>query len=346
LLNGEPAVFLCVYPTRQAQPKRVRARVQEALVELRRHLPPGLDLGLRFDLSAGRQTVGYLLLDLAIPAGASPKQARDMLRRCAALVASTAGIRDVLALPDNPFDLFADQPCILASLAPAVMREAGRDRVVQATRSLLEEFKTAQVRLREPLSGYPIDLAVHGPDDSKVRALATKLADGLRCSRKLIDVAADRASELQRQLYVDIDRLRAADLGLSLSDINAAIQTALGAYYVNDFDRFGRTWRVVVQLGDRSSEQVENLRQLNLRNKRGDMVPLGTVAAVRPAKAPAALDRLDGRPMVQITANPAAGVSPADARKLCEELAKEVRKELRLPAEYRLTWLGEVPAGR
>ncbi len=65
------------------------------------------------------------------------------------------------------------------------------------------------------------------------------------------------------------------------------------------------------------------------------------VLDVSETKGPAALCRLDGKPMVEITANLAAGMTPTEARSLCESLAEEVRKELELPREYRLTWMQE-----
>ncbi len=69
------------------------------------------------------------------------------------------------------------------------------------------------------------------------------------------------------------------------------------------------------------------------------MVPLATLVKVRQVEAPAVLDFLDLQPMVEITANPASGVSLDQARKICTLLADGIRKELGLPAEYRLTWL-------
>jgi multidrug efflux pump subunit AcrB len=332
--NGQPGVFLCVYPSRQARPKQLTASVQEVLGQLRRRLPRGLALGIRFDFSSDREAPGYLLVDLTLPDSASPERAAHVLRKCADLVGRTAGVRDVLALSEDPFGLFADRPCVLVTLGP------GRDRSVQAIRTRLEEgIPDAQVRLCESLSGYPIDLAVHGPDGHKVRQLAATLAERLYDSKRLTDVAADRASMPRPQLYVDIDRTKAKSMGVALTDVFDVLQASLGGYYVNDFNRFGRTWQVVVQLGDRWRAQVEDLKQLKVRNKRGDMVPLGTLAAIRHIEGSTALDRLDGRPMVEVTANPATGVSPREARKLCEELLAQVRKEQRLPDEYRVTWL-------
>src|SRR5581483_1390688 len=109
--------------------------------------------------------------------------------------------------------------------------------------------------------------------------------------------------------------------------------------------RFGRTVQVAVQV-EAARKQAEDLAKLKVRNAKGQMVPLGALAVVRELTAPAVVHRLDGRPAVQLTANPAPGGSLAEARALCEAAAEEVRKELRLPADYRLTWLREPPASK
>src|SRR5262249_8608713 len=108
---------------------------------------------------------------------------------------------------------------------------------------------------------------------------------------------------------------------------------------LSDFTRFGRTWRVEVQAVPGSGDWAKGFRKLKIRNARGQMIPLNTLVKVGEAEGPAALDFLDFWPMVEITANPDSGVKLDAARKLCEVLAEEVRKELRLPADYRLYWL-------
>jgi multidrug efflux pump subunit AcrB len=96
---------------------------------------------------------------------------------------------------------------------------------------------------------------------------------------------------------------------------------------------------VRVEIAPGSGDLAKDVGKLQVRNARGQMIPLGAFVRVREVEAPEALDFLDGRPMVEVTANPAAGVAPARARTQCETLAEEVRKELRLSAAYRLRWL-------
>jgi multidrug efflux pump subunit AcrB len=178
-----------------------------------------------------------------------------------------------------------------------------------------------------------------------VREWATKLAGRLGRSKKLTDVWANPDSTPRPQLMIDIDRTEAAARGVSVAEVFDTLQVLGGSLYVNDFGRFGRTWRVEIQAKAGSGGWAKDLRKLKVRNARGQMVPLAAFVQVRETEGPLALDFLDSRPMVEITANPGPEVSLAQARALCETLAEEVRKELRLPAQYRLTWLQEIPAG-
>src|SRR5207302_8373904 len=80
------------------------------------------------------------------------------------------------------------------------------------------------------------------------------------------------------QFYVDIDRTKAKTMGVALTDVFDALQAYLGSYYVNDFNRFGRTWQVNVQADASFRMDADTVRQLKVRNGDGDMVPLGAVA--------------------------------------------------------------------
>jgi multidrug efflux pump subunit AcrB len=222
---------------------------------------------------------------------------------------------------------------------------------LRTIRARLEEIPEMALRLRDlsgpgrfPRCGYPIDLAVHGPEADQVRELAQELTARMRRSKKLTDVWLNPDSEPQPQLYLDIDRKTAKAMDVSLQDLFNTFEASLGRLDVNDFDRFGRTWQVRVDGKEVSRRQMYDLKQLKVRNADGQMVPVSKLVTVREVKGASVLERLDGQPMVEITANPASEVSLAEVRALCETLAEEVRKELRLPATYRLAWLVEMPA--
>src|SRR5262249_55871945 len=102
------------------------------------------------------------------------------------------------------------------------------------------------------------------------------------------------------QLYVDIDRTKAKTMGVALTDVFDALQAYLGSYYVNDFNRFGRTWQVNVQADAPFRTDAETVRQLKVRNADGDMVPLGAVAEVRDSAGPSQITRYNLFPAASI----------------------------------------------
>jgi multidrug efflux pump subunit AcrB len=356
-LNGKAAVLLAVYPTARASPRTVSAAVRDRLSALRRRLPRGMTLDVAFDFAPnleGQERAappGYLLLDLDLPPGASPERLAKVLDQCAARLREVKGVGDVLALSENPFDRHRDQPCILIGLRAMDQRPAGREPLIRAVRARLRVVAGLTLRVRDlsgpgalARGGYPIDLALHGPEADGVREWAKKLGGRLRRSQELTDLWVNPDATPRPQLHVVIDRTAAADLGVSVQDVFDVLQIYCGSLDVSNVQHLGRTWQVVVRADTGARDRAKNLRRLKVRNAKGQMVPLGSLARIHETEAPAAINRLGGEPMIQITANPAPGVQPARACHLCEQQAEKVRKELRLPANYRLTRLRDLPA--
>jgi multidrug efflux pump subunit AcrB len=354
-LNGQPVVLLALFPAPQVRPRELSRALGDKLAQLRLNQPEGVQVDVAFDFTPNleapeqRATPDYLLLDVTLPAGASVERTSAVLERCAALLRGMQGVQDVLALTDHPFDRASNQACLLVRLAPADRRQANREQLTQTIRTRLgDEVAEMALRVRDlsgrgrfPRCGYPIEFALVGPEQDRLMAWAEKLADRLAQNPKLTDVGTSPGATRQPQLSLDVDRAQAKALGVSLDDLFTVLQVHLGSLYVNDFNGFGRTWQVRVQAGPRFRNQAEDLKQLKVRNTQGDMVPVAQFVSVREIEAAGVLERLDGKPMVAITANPAPGESLAAARSLCESLAEEIRKELQLSAEYRLTWRQE-----
>jgi multidrug efflux pump subunit AcrB len=349
-LNGKPGVVLVTYPTGQIPPRRLSTAIQRKLSALRKRLPEGLTLEVAFDLSTNQEAEERqaapesLLLEPALPFGASAERTWAALEHCESLLHEIEGVKDVLALSDNPFDQMQNQSCILVSLAPP----AGREKLIQIIRKRLEKVSGMTLRLRDlaapgrlPRGAYPIDFAIHGPDADQVRNLSQKLTERLRQSGKLTDLWSDAGSKPQPQLFLDVDRTAVKKHGVAPEDVFNTLQVYFGSALVNDLNRFSRSWQVIVHVEPRHKGQVEAIKQLKVRNTRGEMVALGSFVKVREIAAATHLDFLDSRPMAHITANPSGGVALAEVRRLCEILAEDVRKELRLRPEYRLTWLQE-----
>src|SRR5205807_2752440 len=93
------------------------------------------------------------------------------------------------------------------------------------------------------------------------------------------------------QLYMDVNRRKVAALGVPLQDVNQTAQVYLGSLYVNSYNAFGRYWQVTVQAEGRYRKQVADVNLLQVRNRWGEMVPLGTLANVREVTGPVMVQR-------------------------------------------------------
>jgi multidrug efflux pump len=123
------------------------------------------------------------------------------------------------------------------------------------------------------------------------------------------------------QLYVDIDREKVKSMAVSLSDVFDVLQAYLGAYYVNDFNRFGRTWQVNVQADAPFRTDPQAIKQLKVRNADGDMVPLGAVVEVRDSAGPTQVVRYNMFPAAPINGASLPGVSAGEVIAAMDQLA-------------------------
>jgi hydrophobe/amphiphile efflux-1 (HAE1) family protein len=134
-------------------------------------------------------------------------------------------------------------------------------------------------------------------------------------------------------LYADIDRLKAEKVGLTPTNVFAALQLYLGSQYVNDFNYLGRTFQVLVQGDQEFRRTPEDIARLKARNTAGEMVPIGTVANFRDETRPYRVPRYNLYPASEILGAAAAGISSGTAMDRMEQLAKEV-----LPAGMTFEW--------
>jgi len=129
------------------------------------------------------------------------------------------------------------------------------------------------------------------------------------------------------QLDVAIDRTQAKSQGVRLADVFESLQVYLGSLYVNDFNRFGRTYKVMAQADADHRMQAEAIGRLQVRNATGDMLPLSSFVTVTPSSGPDRVIHYNGYPSTDISGGSMAGVSSGQAVAVMERLAKEVLPE-------------------
>ncbi|MCK3853776.1 efflux RND transporter permease subunit [Pseudomonas sp. W2Jun17] len=129
------------------------------------------------------------------------------------------------------------------------------------------------------------------------------------------------------QLNVDIDRTQVKSQGVRLADVFESLQVYLGSLYVNDFNRFGRTYKVTAQADADHRMQAEAIGRLQVRNAAGNMLPLSAFVTVTPGSGPDRVIHYNGYPSADISGGAMPGVSSGQAVALMERLAQEVLPE-------------------
>jgi len=146
------------------------------------------------------------------------------------------------------------------------------------------------------------------------------------------------------QLKVDVDRIKAKSMRVPLSEVFDTLQIYLGSLYVNDFNLFGRTYQVTAQADAPFRREPKDIMDLKTRNASGQIVPLGTLVAVREMTGPDKIVRYNMYPSAELTGTAARGISSGQAIALMERLARE-----KLPASMGFEWteltLQEILAG-
>jgi len=159
--------------------------------------------------------------------------------------------------------------------------------------------------------------------------------DALKADPLLTDIRGTFKPNLA-QLRVDVDREKALSLGVSLDDLYATLQATIGALYVNDFNRSGRTFRVQVQSEADFRSRPEDIGRPYVRGAGGAMVPLAALVSVRPAVGPEFLERFDGFLAAKVLGSGVPGSSSGEVIRRVEEIAAQT-----LPEGYRLAWTGQ-----
>src|SRR3982075_2111642 len=137
------------------------------------------------------------------------------------------------------------------------------------------------------------------------------------------------------QLYVDVDRDKAKALGVPLQELYGALAGTLGNFYVNDFNKYGRTWQVLLSAEPGYRKTPENIGEIYVRSERGEMIPVRSLANVKYASGPDSMTRFNNLPAVKLFGQGAPGTSSGQAIEEAERLAREV-----LPADFSFDWGG------
>lgn len=137
------------------------------------------------------------------------------------------------------------------------------------------------------------------------------------------------------QLFVDLDREKAKALGISIDEAFATLSATFGNYYVNDFNKYGRTWQVLMSARSDFKMNPEDIGHIYVRSAQGKMIPLSAIATVKFTAGPDTQDRFNNLPAVKIFGSGKSGVSSGQAISRVEQLLDES-----LPSDFSYDWSG------
>jgi HAE1 family hydrophobic/amphiphilic exporter-1 len=137
------------------------------------------------------------------------------------------------------------------------------------------------------------------------------------------------------QYFIDVDRVKAKNLGVSLNEIFATLQAQMGSLYINDFNKFGQTYKVIMQAESAYRTDLTDLDHFYMKSSDGHMVPLSTLVTTHPILGPDVAPRYNLYRAASVRANAAPGYSTGEAMTAFEELAAQT-----LPDGYRIEWTG------
>jgi multidrug efflux pump len=290
------------------------------------------------------QDKGYLIVNIQLPDSASLERTVEVTEAVEKIALETPGVAHAVAVPGTSFVLNANSsnygnmfiilkpfderrdPALTGEAIAARLRARVRKEVPEA-RVLV--FGAPAVRGLGNAGGFKMMIEATGDVDlNDLQARADALA--AKANKETGPVGVFNGFRAQTpQLYVHIDRTKAKTSGVELKDVFDALQAYLGSYYVNDFNRFGRTWQVNVQADAPFRADAETVRQLKVRNADGDMVPLGAVAEVRDSTGPVTITRYNMFPAATVTGSWQPGTSTGDVLRTMEDLSdKELPRSM------------------
>jgi HAE1 family hydrophobic/amphiphilic exporter-1 len=291
---------------------------------------------------------GYFLMNIQLPAAASLQRSDAVTRKVDALLSKTEGISDYATIVG--FSLLtrvtaSNNAFYFVRLKPWDERHGAQmearaivDRLNRQLHATVPEAAAFAIMPPSiPGLGQQGGFSFWLQDRSggSIEFLDAELQRFLTAARarpELAGVTSTFAASVP-QMYADVDRDKVLSQGVALGDVYQTMQTFLGGLYINQFNRFGRQWRVFLQAEGEDRTSASQVGQFYVRNDSGTMVPLSTLQTMKQASGPMFTNRFNVYRAAQITGAAAPGYSSGQALAALEDLAKTT-----LPPQFSYDW--------
>jgi multidrug efflux pump subunit AcrB len=284
------------------------------------------------------QDKGYLLVNVQLPDSASVQRTSQVMRRIEEITLKTPGVKHTVAVAGQSVLLNANAPNFGAVfvMLDDFSRRTPDNLSGDVIAARLEEVLQKEIRggLINVFGAPPLDglgtaggfkVVIEDRGDNGMKSLQ-HVADDVVARGTQTDGLQGLFTSFRANtpwLYLNIDRTQAKTKGVSMGEIFNVLQVNLGSLYVNDFNRFGRTWQVNVQAGANFRRDIAELRKLPIRSEKNKTVPLGTLATVEDRNGPVLIMRYNMYPSAAINVTPAPGLSSGQAIERTEDVVRQ-----------------------
>jgi len=279
----------------------------------------------------------YLVGIAQLPDGSTLDRTEEVLRRMSEIALKDPDVEHAVALPGlsiNGFTNSSNAGVTFLGLKHFDERKGAQHGASAIVARLNQKFGAIQDASVVLLPPPPVQgLGTTGGFKLQLEDRSSLGYEGMDAATKAFLAEARKAPELARlwtslqvnvpQLYADVDRTKALQLGVSVTDIFATLQVYLGSLYVNDFNRLGRTYTVRVQADAPFRAHAEDIGTLKVRSSQGEMVPLSTLLKVDTSHGPERAIRYNGFLSADINGSAAPGYSSGQARAAIQRIAQQ-----------------------
>ena len=289
---------------------------------------------------------GYVITVVQAPPGATAERTKAATDQVKAFFRSQPQVQNIVLV--NGFSFFGrgqNNAIMFTPLHPWEERKGkpnSAQALAQRAMGLIMSVKEAMVFTLNPppiqelgnASGFTFKLQDRAGQGQAALVAARNQLLGAASQNPVLAGVRPEGQEDSPQLKVEIDRVKARALGLSIGDVNATLAIAFGSAYANDFSREGRVLRVTLQADAPWRMTPQDILNLKTRNTQGEMVPFGAFTRVEWTSGPPQLQRYNGYPAMTISGSPAPGKSTGQAMAEMEKLAST------LPNGFSFEWTG------
>jgi len=292
---------------------------------------------------------GNIMAAAIMPDAASFSRANETMRQAEAVIQKFPETEYLLAIPG--YDLLSGTVRTNAGSMFVTFKDWGeRKGEGQDTFSLAKRALAANAAVKEgvivsfnppPISGLSttggVEAYLQSRGGAGTAALGAQVAAVVEAARKRPEFASVQSTFKPGvpQVFLEVDREKAKAIGVPLASVFDALQATFGSLYVNDFNKFGRTYKVQVQSESDFRSRPEDIRNVFVRSQAGDMIPLNAVVRTTPATGPELVERFNVFPAAKLLATPAPGVSSGQVIAALEEVVAQSTTP-----DYALAWTG------